>query len=278
MIKNFILVLMLIIIPIVPKSSMADDRIIVSVTILPQAYFVERIGGDRVDIRVMVPPGASPETFDPTPLQLLNLSRSELYFKIGSPNLEVEIRFQRFLQDHGKHISVVDMSTGVKTLKEDPHIWLSPAVVKAAASNIYRALSSADPANTPYYRENLRSFLTDIDALDRRIKQKLMKKNGYVFMVYHSAWGYFAREYGIRQLAIEEEGRPLNISRIRAMISLARKKGIKTIFIQKGFDEKGASAIAREIGAKVVKVNPLERDWLKNLDDFSAILKVALKP
>lgn len=97
-------------------------------------------------------------------------------------------------------------------------------------------------------------------------------------MVYHSAWGYFAREYGIRQLAIEEEGRPLNISRIRAMISLARKKGIKTIFIQKGFDEKGASAIAREIGAKVVKVNPLERDWLKNLDDFSAILKVALKP
>lgn len=261
-----------------PNLAWAKDRVIVAVTILPQAYFVERIGGQHVDVRVIVPAGAVPATYEPTPQQLFDLSSSTLYIKVGPPQLSVENRFQRFISDTNKNIYIVDMSQGIKNLKEDPHIWLSPSIVRSAAANICESLSSVDPSHTDLYRENLQHFLVDIAQLDQRIEQRLHNRKGQCFMVYHPAWGYFAGEYGLKQLAIQEEGKPLNVSRLQKMINLARTKGIKTIFIQKGFDKKSAASIAREIDGKVVEVNPLERDWLKNLDDFSQVLQDTLRP
>ncbi len=260
-------------------TALAEARVKVSVTILPQAYFVERIGGTHVDLRVIVPPGGNPETYEPSPSQLFHLSSSQLYIKVGSPHLSVEKRFQHFIADNRKNIRVVDMSSGLKNLKqEDPHIWLSPAIVAQAARNVCLALSAVDPAHAGYYRKNLLRFSGDIDRLDRRIKQRLQGKTGYTFMVYHPAWGYFAEAYGLRQLAMEEEGKPLNASRLRKMIDLAKSKGIKTIFVQKGFDKKSAAMIAREIKGAVVEIDPLAKDWLKNLDDFSRILEDRLRP
>ncbi|MBN1546810.1 MAG: zinc ABC transporter substrate-binding protein [Syntrophaceae bacterium] len=261
-----------------PNLAWAKDRVIVAVTILPQAYFVERIGGQHVDVRVIVPAGAVPATYEPTPQQLFDLSSSKLYIKVGPPQLSVENRFQRFISDTNKNIYIVDMSQGIKNLKEDPHIWLSPSIVRSAAANICESLSSVDPSHADLYRENLQHFLVDIAQLDQRIEQRLHNRKGQCFMVYHPAWGYFAGEYGLKQLAIQEEGKPLNVSRLQKMINLARTKGIKTIFIQKGFDKKSAASIAREIDGKVVEVNPLEQDWLKNLDDFSQVLQDTLRP
>ena len=261
-----------------PNMVWAEDRVRLAVTIIPQAYFVERIAGHYADVRVIVPAGGNPETYEPTPQQLFDLSSSKLYIKVGPRHLSVENRFQRFTSNTDKSIRVVDMSRGIKNLQEDPHIWLSPSIVRAAAVNICEALASADPSHAHLYRKNLQRFLADIDRLDQRIKQRLHGRKGQCFMVYHPAWGYFAGDYGLKQLAIQEEGKPLSVARLQKMINLARAKGIKTIFVQKGFDKKSAASIAREIDGTVVEVNPLERDWLKNLDDFSQALQDALRP
>ncbi len=273
----FILSIMFLIL-FLPNTVWAKDRVRVAVTIIPQAYFVERIAGHNVDVRIIVPAGSNPETYEPTPQQLFDLSSSKLYIKVGPQHLAVENRFQRFTSNTDKNIRVVDMSQGIKNLQEDPHIWLSPSIVRSAAANICEGLASADPPHADLYRKNLQRFLTDIERLDQRIKQRLHDRKGQCFMVYHPAWGYFAREYGLKQLAIQEEGKPLNVARLQKMINLARAKGIKTIFVQKGFDKKSAASIAREIDGTVVEVNPLERDWLKNLDDFSQALQDTLRP
>jgi zinc transport system substrate-binding protein len=279
MIKNYLRVLGFLFFVLSFPAFAAEEPIKVSVTILPQAYFVERIGGERVDLKVIVPAGASPETYEPSPQQLFHLTSSKLYVKVGSPHLSVENRFQRLLSTEHKNIRTVDMSSGLEDLNhEDPHIWLSPSIVRSAAQQISQALSSLDAGHVGYYQDNLRRFLGDIDRLDERIKKTLKDKKGQSFIVYHPAWGYFAAEYGLRQLAIEEEGKPMTASHLKKMIDLARSKGIKTIFVQKGFDKKSAASIAREIDGTVMEINPLERNWLKNLDDFSLALKNSLRP
>ncbi|MBE0556977.1 MAG: zinc ABC transporter substrate-binding protein, partial [Proteobacteria bacterium] len=140
-----------------------------------------------------------------------------------------------------------------------------------------RALTAFDPAYGDEYRNNLRAFLADIDAVDREIKRMLTGKKGAVFMVYHPAWGYFAAEYGLVQLAVEEEGKPVNAAHIRRMVDLAREKGIRAVIVQKGFDSKSARAIARDIGAEVVEADPLERDWRQGMKNFTALLAKVLR-
>ncbi|MBU2054627.1 MAG: zinc ABC transporter substrate-binding protein [Proteobacteria bacterium] len=253
------------------------ETIRVSVSILPQAYFVERVAGGRAAIRVMIPKGASPETYEPTPQQLVALSDSALYVKVGAPGLPFEEKYLRTLSARARKMTVVNMSEGVAFRKEDPHVWVSPAAVRTAAGNICRALTLHDPSGSDEYRRNLTVFLKDIDALEDEIRRALAGKKGYSFMVYHPAWGYFADEYGLRQLAVEEEGKPVSAAHIRKMIDMAREKGIRAVLVQKGFDAKSARAIARDIGGEVVETDPLERDWPAGMRNFTAILEKVLR-
>ncbi len=225
----------------------------------------------------MIPKGASPETYEPTPQQLVALSDSQLYVTVGAPNFPFEEKYLKAATEQNRKITVVNMSNGITYRKEDPHVWTSPAAVRIAARNIEHALTAYDPAHSGEYRKNLDAFLTDIDALDREIRSILLGEKGSVFMVYHPAWGYFADEYGLVQLAVEEEGKPLSAAHIRKMVDLARKKGIRTILVQKGFDSKSARAIARDIGGKVVETDPLERDWLQGMKNFAAVLATVLR-
>src|SRR4030042_900784 len=191
------------------------ETIPVSVSILPQAYFVERVAGGRAALRVMIPKGASPETYEPTPQQLVALSDSELYVKVGAPGLPFEEKYLRTLSAGDRKMTVVNMSEGVAFRKEDPHVWVSPAAVRIAAGNICPALTLHDPSGRDEYRRNLTVFLKDIDALEDEIRRALAGKKGYSFMAYHPAWGYFADEYGLRQLAVEEEGKPVSAAPLR---------------------------------------------------------------
>ena len=160
---------------------------------------------------------------------------------------------------------------------KDPHVWVAPSTVKIAAKNIYKALSKIDPSNKDYYKRNLDSFLMDIEQLDIEIKTIFAGKKGYSFMVFHPAWGYFADEYGLKQLPIEAGGKSPSASNIKRMIDTAKKKGIKIIFVQKGFDTKSAKTIADEIGGRVMEINPLEKDWLKNMREIAEIFGQVLK-
>jgi zinc transport system substrate-binding protein len=255
----------------------AAEGIRTSVSIIPQAYFVERVAGIRTEVHVMIPKGASPETYEPTPQQLVALSDSQLYIKVGAPGFPFEGKYLKAALGQNRKIRVVNMSAGMTYREEDPHVWTSPAAVRIAAQNIERALSGYDPAHSDEYRKNLHAFLADIDTLDWEIKQTLQGKKGSAFMVYHPAWGYFADEYGLVQLAIEEEGKPVNAAHIRKMVDLAREKGIRAILVQKGFDTKSARAIARDIGGEVVETDPLERDWLSGMRRFTAVLTKVLR-
>ena len=225
----------------------------------------------------MIPKGASPETYEPTPQQLVALTDSRIYVKVGAPSLPFEEKYLRTAFDRNRKLTVVNMADGLKFRQGDPHVWISPAAVRIAAQNIAKVLMAQDPANKEEYRRNLRAFVREIDTLDQEIRQSLSAKKGYTFMVFHPAWGYFADEYGLTQLAIEEEGKPVSAAHIRQMVDLARAKGIRAILVQKGFDTKSARTVAREIGAELLETDPLERDWFSGMRSFTKSLAPILK-
>ena len=273
-------------------ASGSEERVQVAVSVPPQAYFVDRIGGGRVDVQVMIPPGASETSYSPSPRQLVALTRARLYVKVGHPAFLFEANhIDRFLADH-REIRVIDMSEGVEPILDgeaagrlethgffgeehgahdddhpggDPHVWVAPSTVRIAAGNIARALASADPAHAAEYRRNLAVFLAEIDALDREIRADLAAGSTRRFMVYHPAWGYFARQYGLEQVAIETGGREPSAGRLIEMIDRGRREGIRAIFVQRGFARKSAEVIAEALGGEVVVVDPMAYDWSASL-------------
>jgi len=267
----------LLILPGIGGAVFAAASIRISVSVLPQACFVERVAGEHATTHVMIPKGASPETYEPTPQQLVALADSRIYVKVGAPGLPFEEKYLRTALDRNRKLTVVNMSEGLKFRQGDPHVWTSPAAVRIAAQNIAKVLIAQDPAGREEYRRNLLAFLREIDTLDQEIRQALSTRKGYAFMVFHPAWGYFADEYGLTQLAIEEEGKPVSAAHIRQMVDLARGKGIRSILVQKGFDTKSARAVAREIGGEVLETDPLERDWFSGMRSFTKILAPVLK-
>lgn len=261
--------------PCAIRGEAASLPIRVSVSVLPQAYFVERIAGSRATVQVMIPKGAEPESYEPTPQQMVGLADSRIYLKVGAPGFPFEEKLLKVRQNPA--LTVVSMSEGMTYRKDDPHVWTSPAAVRLAARNIAQVLRTLDPAGDGSYGKNLAAFLGDIDRLDGEITRSLAGKQGAAFMVYHPAWGYFAAEYRLKQLAVEEEGKPASAAHLRQMVDLARAKGIRTILVQRGFDTKAARTIAQEIGGEVLETDPLERDWLAGMRQFTATLAKVLR-
>jgi zinc transport system substrate-binding protein len=275
-----------------PSAPAAEtERIRVAVSVPPQAYFVERIGGQRVTVEVMIPPGYSHVDYSLTPRQIVALSRSRLYVAVGHPAFEIErARIAPLLADL-PDLEVVDMSRGMRLIDGegeggehaghghaggDPHLWVAPESVAVAARNIAAALVRIDPAHASGYRANLRRFEADIAALDREIRARLGPGRGGAFMVYHPTWGYFARAYGLRQVAIEAEGKEPSAVRLIQLIDDARRERVRVIFVQSGFPRKSAQVIADAIGGRVLVADPQERDWLGNLRRVTIELSGAL--
>ncbi|MFH1447204.1 MAG: zinc ABC transporter substrate-binding protein [Chloroflexota bacterium] len=261
------------------------EALSVSVSILPQAYFIERIGGAHVAVNVMVGPGDEPHSYEPTPSQMRMLAQSKIYFSIG---VEFEKAWMlRFLAVN-PDLRVVDTAAKIERLpmaakhdgdmagEPDPHIWLSPALVKVQAQNIYDALVDVDPAHTADYKAGLDSFLSDIDQLDASIRGTFATIKINKFMSFHPAWGYFAHDYGLEMIPIEIGGQEPSAEELARTIDLARQYDIRFIFTQKEFSNKSAEAIAGEIGAQVVLVDPLARDWLSNMQTLANAFASAL--
>ncbi len=276
--------------PMAPAAPAAGDgRLRVAVSVPPQAYFVRRIGGDRVQVDVMIPPGYSHVDYPLTPRQVAALSRARLYVAVGHPAFEFErVQLAAVLRDLPR-MQVVDMSRGMRLLAEagegdreggetggDPHVWVAPDTVAVAARNIAAALEGIDPVHAAEYRANLASFEADVAALDREIRQRLAGTQGDRFMVYHPTWGYFAREYGLEQVAIEAEGKEPSAQRLIRLIDRARRERVKVVFVQAGFPRKSAQVIAEAVGGRVLVADPQDPDWLGNLRRVSRELQEAL--
>jgi len=267
----------------------------IAVSILPQKYFVERIAGDSAnidfDIHVMIPPGHSPHTYAPTPRQMKVLSHCKLYFRIGY--IPFETTWMKNIADNNPQMKIIDTSVGVDLIETqedkddphqdhyhaglDPHIWLSPRAVKIQVKHILDALIELDREKQESYKENYRLFLLDIDRLDLDIKALLEKSGKRKFMVFHPAWSYLARDYGLEQLAIEEEGKAPNPGNLKKIIDMARRENLRTIFVQQQVDTHSASAVAAEIGGRVVILDPLAPDWLDNMKKIAQAFSDTLK-
>lgn len=275
-----------------PAAVPGDGRLQVAVSVPPQAYFVERIGGRHVEVEVMIPPGYSHVDYPLTPSQIADLSRARMYVAVGHPAFEFESgRILPFLKEV-PGVRIVDMSRGMRLLEGsgeeghededhgheggDPHVWVSPDTVSVAARNIAAALEEIDPAHAAEYRANLRSFEADIAALDREIRAELAGVRGGRFMVYHPTWGYFARQYGLQQVAIEAEGKEPSAARLIRLIDEARREDVKVVFVQSGFPRKSAQVIADAVGGRLLVADPQERDWINNLRRVSRELSEAL--
>jgi zinc transport system substrate-binding protein len=250
-----------------------SGKIGVIVSILPQAEFAEKVGGDRVTVTVMIPPGASPHSYEPAPSQLTQVSNASLYCEVGS-GIEFELTWMDRIASMNKDMVIIDCSKGIELISgdpdrsdhsgTDPHIWLSPKNAAIMVENIYQGLIEVDPDSTDYYTENKERYLQELETLDYEIREALPESLTTI-MVYHPSWGYFCREYGLEQIPIEREGKEPTPQDIVQLIDLAKKEHITVIFVSPQVNEQPAEVIAREIGGKVVLVDPLEKNYVENL-------------
>ena len=262
----------------------------VFVTILPLAGFVERVGGARVDVSVLVGPGQSPHGYEPTPRRIAELEGARIYFAVGLPLEETLLAKVRAAR---RDLAVVDLREGVPLLpmaevdpdesaarggaRTDPHVWMDPRRVKTMAWTIARALSALDPANAAEYERNAAAFRAELDALDQRIARALAPARGKELLVFHPAFGYFADAYGLRQVAIQTGGREPGARRLAELIGEARRRGVRVVFVQPQFSRKTARAVAQETGAAVVPFDDLARDYVANLDAMAEEVRKALE-
>ena len=270
----------------------ADEGLAVAVSILPQKYFVERIGGRLVETAVMVRPGASPATYEPRPRQMMALAESKIYFAIGVPFEQVWLPK---IASANQGMRIVHTEAGIERFPMaapghgdrrptpgrtamDPHVWLSPPLALIQARHILSALCQAEPASAETFQANYKELAAQIVALDLELMALFGgAEGGRRFMVFHPAWGYFARAYGLDQVPIEAEGKDPKPAALKELIEKARRDGIKVIFAQPQFSMRSAETIAQAIGGRVVTADPLAEDWLANLKQVAATFRSALR-
>lgn len=244
------------------------DAIKVTVTILPQKQFVESVGGDSVDVFVLVPPGASPHSYEPTPSDLAEVSESDVYVTVGS-GIEFELLWLDKIRELNPGITITNSSEGVPLIYgdggPDPHIWLSPKNVITITENTRDGLSAIDPSESEYYAENAASYIRELEELDSEISEEINASGVGVIMVSHPAWAYFARDYGLRQIAISEEGKEPTPAGIKKLVDEALEKNVSTVFVSPEFSTTDARAIAEEIDGSVAIADPLAEDYLGNM-------------
>lgn len=254
-----------------------SEKPVLTVSVLPQKYFVEALLGSEVEVNVMVPQGASPATYEPTVSQLSLLDNSALYMQIG--HLGFELGWMEKMRSVNPQMEVIDLSEGIELIYgneeannhehghghshegADPHIWMSARNAQIMAKHMAEELAGAFPDKEEQITVRLVAFLATLDSLDREIGRLLEGSEGRSFMIYHPALTYFARDYGLVQLSLEIEGKTPSPSHMKELTDLGRKNKVSSILIQEEFDQKNARILASEIGADIISVNPLEEDW-----------------
>jgi zinc transport system substrate-binding protein len=276
------------------------------VSILPIAYFVERVGGPNVEVSVLVGPGQDPHSFEPTPKLVAKLAESKALFKMGFPFEETLIKKMR---STFKNVEVIDLQQGIKlrTMTEDEershgdgeehehghgaaeehehhheagdldqHSWLDPQIAKIQAKTIADTLIRIDPSHKDQYEKNLKGLQADLDAIHEQLTKVLASVKGKSFFVFHPAYGYFGDAYGLKQVPVELEGKEPTARQLARLIERAKKDGVKVIFVEPQFSKKSAEALAKSIGGAVVPLDPLAKDYLKNLREMAAKLEATL--
>ncbi len=277
-------------------KSETQKKISVVVSILPQKNLVEIIGGKEVDVTLMIPPGASPHSYEPKPSQLKKLSKAQMYVKVGTP-IEFELRWMKKLQELNKNMLIVNMSKDVPLINIqnhnhdhnqnhkhnhnhkniDPHIWLSIKTIDIQVKNILEGFLKIDGKNSGYYRNNYDVYLNEIKETLRKTQEIFKSVKQKSFMIFHPAFGYFARDFNLEQISVEVGGKAPTAKAIKEIILTAKKNSIKVIFVSPQFSRKSAEVIAKEIKGTVVNADPLAENYLANILKLAASFSNAMK-
>ena len=282
--KKIIYILTLLILCACTNTPQKNDKPIITVTLEPLRYFTEAIAGDNFQVISMVPKGSSPESYDPTPQQLVNLSQSQAYFRIGY--IGFEQAWMDKLEANSPDMKVYDTSVGVDLIRGEghwhgdhyheggvePHIWNSTQNALIIAENIYKALCELDAAHQADYQKRLDVLKETIRQTDENVKA-FLKSADKTFLIYHPALSYFARDYGLKQISMEEGGKEPSPAQLKALIETCRKEKIHTIFVQQEFDQRNAQLTANELGINIVSINPLSYDWAEEMVRVAKALK-----
>jgi zinc transport system substrate-binding protein len=264
-----------------PNPSGNRERII-TVSIAPFKYFVEAIAGDDFRVNVMVPAGSNPHIYEPVPDQINKLRLSEAYISDGYLGFELtwlgrfyEINKQMIKLSIGDKIDIIASehdNHGEHAEGADPHYWVSPRCAKIIASSVYELLSGLNPASEAEYKLKYSALLDKIDGADKQAESYFSDFKNKAFMIYHPNLAYLARDYGLKEIAAEYEGKEPPPSRMKELIDIAREENIRVIFVQKEYDNKNAKVIAHEIGAELKIIDPLSEDWMDSTIDIIASL------
>jgi len=301
MIKYVPGLLLLFLITTCTKSIERSDKLNIFVSILPQKYFVERIAGDNAKVHVMVLPGHSPATYEPIPSQMKEISEADIYFRIGVP---FEETWMKKLKQLNPELEVIDTREGITlrpmdsfitlqqqmahrrnegqkenhdhTNQKDPHIWLSPDLVKIQARTICKNLQLIDPENSDFYYDNLQNFLDELTSLQHYFEEHLSQLDRKEFLVFHPSWGYLADEFGMIQIPIQIEGKTPAPRQLAEIIAYAKKENIRVIFVQKQFSTSAAQTVAQAIQGKVILINPLAENYITNMRSIANVFKEVL--
>lgn len=258
------------------KAGMAETNAkpTVTVTIPPYQYFVDKIAGDKVNVNVMVSNGNNPETYEPNAQQMMELSNSALYLKVGS--IGFEQTWMKKLQDNAPDMKMIDTSVGITPAKTpggniDPHVWMSCKNARIISSNIFKALCQLEPENKTFFQKNYQQLLSSIDRQDSIIRKSFKDNPEMVrkFVIYHPILTYFARDYQLEQLAIEEEGREPSAAQLKSLIERARKQKIRYCLIQAEFANRNTTTFIKESQTKAMDINPLQADWANAMKEVS---------
>jgi len=262
---------------------------IVSVSIAPLYYFIDRLTGESLEVNVMVPQGASHGTYSPTARQMQKLSDSQIYFQI--PSLGYEQAFIRRLKELNPNILHVDLGNYTQLIRGeridhgdhfheggiDPHLWMSPKVILEVLPGIKNALLEVYPHLSETIENNYSVLKSDVELIHNELQEVVSGLRINSFMIFHPALTYLARDYGLDQISIEHEGKEPSPGRLRQLIQKARNENISVIFVQEEYDVRNAELVAEETGAEVVQINPLAYDWMLEMRNLANAFKTYLK-
>ena len=282
--RKLIYILTLFILSACGNTTQKSEKPILTVTLEPLRYFTEAIAGDNYEVVSMVPKGSSPESYDPTPQQLVNLSKSQAYFRIGYIGFEQV--WMKKLEANCPNMKVFDTSKGIDLIRDkghwhgdhfheggvEPHVWNSTQNALIIADNIYQALCELDSTHQEDYQKRLDVLKETIRQTDANVRT-LLENADSTFLIYHPALSYFARDYGLKQVSIEEGGKEPSPAQLKALIETCRNENVHTIFVQQEFDQRNAQLIANELGVNIVSINPLSYDWVKEMIRIAEALK-----
>ena len=283
--------LLLVLIPVAIAFA-GDEHITVAVSLQPYATIVKMVGGSRLNVVTLLPPGADPHNYEPKPAIIKAFSLAQIYFTDGS-GLD-KAWMPRFLGAN-KKVDVVDISNGIKWMKTehenndlhghqdgdelDPHVWTSPARVKILAMNIYETLKKIDPEHINYYAVRYQNAQESLTKLERRINEAVihMPVKSRSFIVFHPSYGYLAKDYKLKQYSIEVNGKEPKPKDLAKLIQVGRKNNVKLVFVQPQFSKRAAATIAKDLGAVIVETDPLSADLFANTQKFIDALQQASK-